>query len=577
MKRILFFYIIPVLCALIAGYTLYVSLINSDFVNNKIKLEIVFDANQQGILQLFVEDKNQFKASIYRNAETINPVKDYHVEMEVPIPDETGRMRIDPGFTRGEWKFKQMTLKGYRSNIVLNADSIFNKFKPANDIKLYRLDKDGVYLESNGNDPYIVSSFSLKKYLKKLYVKPFIYPLPFILSCCIGFFIYYLIRKKLQIQIDSSVTANHFLLFAFLLLITLPVIWMNLFPAKSATGENRKLKEKPAFSFSTIIDYPKQFNKYFDDNFGFKKPLAILNSYYKLKLFRVSSKPDLVAIGKNSWLFSTDKNTVGDYQNRVLFTDDELKKIKYNLEEAYNWYDSKGIHFFVMVFPLKSNIYPENLPSSIKREKNETKLLQVRDYMAKNSFVKIIYITDEMLKTKPKADVYYQHDIHMNFNGGYLGYFKLMNEMKKYNPALKPDSLYYFHSVFMHKHDADLSRFLSLEDILLNDQWKEKKKTKLNFMEVDPPAYDIGATIQPTVRTIIPNSKLPKVIVYRDSFFNLMFPYFSDKFSDCIYIWSNEMSVNVIEREHPDFVVYETLESGINKLLEDNPSGFRKN
>ena len=152
-----------------------------------------------------------------------------------------------------------------------------------------------------------------------------------------------------------------------------------------------------------------------------------------------------------------------------------------------------------------------------------------------------------------------------------------MNEMQKFNPDLKPEPLFKFNRLFMHKHDADLSRFLSLEDILLNDQWKERQKQKLKFTEVEPPAYDVGATIQPTVHTQIRNSKLPKAVVYRDSYFNLMYPYFSDKFSDCIYIWSKDMSVYVINTAKPDYVVYEMLESSIDKLLEDNPPGMRKN
>ncbi len=576
MKRVLYIYIIPAVCAFVAGFIIYEALLNSDFVNNKIKLEIILDAKQQGKLQLFVEDNNAFKANIVSNAEIIATVKEYHLEVEIPKSDMPGRMRIDPGFTSGEWKFRQITLKGFNRNIVFNAASIFQKFKPANDIKTFRLDNDGIYVISNGQDPYFISTFSLQKYLKILNEKPFIYPFPFTLCLCVAFFVFYLVRKKLILQIDTVITSNHFILFSFLLLLALPIIWMTLFP-KPPIGENRKLKEKPVFNFSTILDYPKQFNKYFEDNFGFKKPLATFNSYYKLKLFHTSSKPDLVAVGKNSWLFSTDETTVGDYQNSILFTEVELKTIKYNLEEAYNWYDAKDIHFFVMLFPLKSNIYPENLPNSIKRKRANSKLIQVRDYMAKNSFVKIIDVTDEMLSVKPRAAVFYEHDIHMNFNGGYLAYYKLMNEMQKFNPDLKPEPLFKFNRLFMHKHDADLSRFLSLEDILLNDQWKERQKQKLKFTEVEPPAYDVGATIQPTVHTQIRNSKLPKAVVYRDSYFNLMYPYFSDKFSDCIYIWSKDMSVYVINTAKPDYVVYEMLESSIDKLLEDNPPGMRKN
>ncbi|MEI6488154.1 MAG: hypothetical protein WCP52_04295, partial [Bacteroidota bacterium] len=177
MKRIFFLYIIPFLFVFIAGFTTYQLLIHSDFVNNKIKLEIVLDASQQGKLQLFIEDENEFKASVEHTSETIMPSKEYHLEIEIPITEKPGRIRIDPGFTRGEWKFKKITLKGISRNIVFNADSIFQKFKPANDIKTFSLEKDGVLVVSNGQDPYIISTFNLKNYFKKLNEKPFLYPL----------------------------------------------------------------------------------------------------------------------------------------------------------------------------------------------------------------------------------------------------------------------------------------------------------------------------------------------------------------------------------------------------------------
>ena len=283
-----------------------------------------------------------------------------------------------------------------------------------------------------------------------------------------------------------------------------------------------------------------------------------------------------MAVGKNSWLFSTDQSVVGDYQNRKLYTDDELKTIQYNLEEAYDWYKARGIHFFVMIMPVKSNIYPEYLPDMIKREKDSSKLQQLVGFMEKNSHVKIIDATQELMNAKSGAEVYYQHDIHMNFQGGFIAYQKLMKAMNEVNPDLKavPESDY--EKVLKHIHNADLSRQLSLEHVLLNDEWHLEKKGKVAYETVDPPVYETVSFLQPIVRTQIKNSKLPKAVVYRDSFFNLIMPYFSENFSDCIYIWSKEMSVEVIDKETPGYVVYEFLESGIDKLLEDNPSGIRK-
>ena len=267
-------------------------------------------------------------------------------------------------------------------------------------------------------------------------------------------------------------------------------------------------------------------------------------------------------------------NIVGDYQNRKLFSDSELKTIQFNLEEANRFYEARGIHFFVMIMPIKSNIYPENLPNSIIRERNFSKLNQLKSFMDKNSNVAIVDVSAELLAAKSSAEVYYQHDIHMNFQGGYITYKKLMEKMAAFDPNLKPIPISNYKKTMKHIHNADLSRQLSIEDVLLNDEWHLEKTSDVAYKYVDAPEYENVSMLQPTVRTQIKNSKLPKVVVFRDSFFNLIMPYFSEHFSDCIYIWSRDMSLEVIDKEQPGFVVYEMLESGIDKLLEDNPNGI---
>jgi hypothetical protein len=196
--------------------------------------------------------------------------------------------------------------------------------------------------------------------------------------------------------------------------------------------------------------------------------------------------------------------------------------------------------------------------------------------MDKNSFVKIIDVTNELLAAKSSQEVYYPHDIHWNLQGGFIGYKKLIAEIQKTNPDVKPVSDAQYMKVLKHTHNADLSRILSLENILLNDEWALEKTLKSKVKIIDPPSYGTVAIIQPTIRSQIENSKLPKAVVFRDSYFGLMQPFFSENFRDCIYLWTKDLSAEVVEKEKPDIVVFEMLETNIDKLLEDNPTGIRK-
>lgn len=576
MKRIAFIHIIPLLAALTVSYVFYKSLLNTDFINNSVKVDVQFDAEQPGEMQIFQEDDKQFSDDFKESAKTNEPVKNYMSTFDLPVVIKPGRLRIDPGFTRGKWILKKITLRGLSNNIQFDASNIYEKFKPAKDIKTYRLDANGVYLESDGSDPNIISTFSLDDYMDELNIKPFIYELPFLLAVCLAVFIFYIIRKKLSALLDTEIKADHLFVLIFIIILLLPFLWMNLFSTPAASGENRKLHEKPVFNFDKVIEYPKLFNQYFDDNFGFRKELSTLNSYYKLKIFETSSKPDAVVVGKKSWLFSTDPTVITGYQNDKLFTEDELKIIRHHLEEAFDWHATKGANFFVIILPAKSNIYPEYLPDCLRRKSENSKLLQLRDYMEKNSGVKIIDVTNELIAAKKRVEVYYQHDFHWNFQGGYIGYAKLMEAINKVNPKLKANPIDNYWTVFRHTHNADLSKILSLENILLNDEWHLENPLKPKYKKVKPADYESVVTIQPTLHTQIKNSRLPKAVVYRDSYFTLMSPFFSEHFKDCIYIWTNELSVEVIEKEKPNIVVYEMLESSIDKLLEDNPVGIRK-
>lgn len=578
MRRIVLLHIIPFTAAVTAALICYFALLNSDFVNKKAKFEITFDAEQGSEMQLFQEDDKQFKADNMKSAVIDGPAKNLVVRFEFPFVYRPGRLRLDPSFTRGKWLIRKIKLKGLSNTVTFSPAEIYEKFRPANDIKTYRLDPDGVFVESGGPDSNLVSTFSMKEYIEVLTATPFLQVLPFIFCVCLGIFVMYVLNRRMHYFITVPVTMQHVLILLFITIIVLPYAWMNLFskPAGDDSGENRKLAEEPVFSFNSMLSYPAKYNLYFDDNFGFRKNLSTLNSYYKLKLFHSSSKPGMVAIGKKSWLFSTDPALAGDYQNRKLFTEDELKTIKHNLEEAYDWHLSQGTHFFVLLLPVKSNIYPEYLPDFIKREHTYTRLMQVRDYMEKNSYVKVIDVTNELLGNKKSGELYYEHDFHMNFEGGYIAYTKLLNAMRQYDSLLVPTPPDKFRRTFKHIHNADLSKQLSLEDILLNDEWLLKKPGKPAYKKAEPPSYASVSPIQPTLHTRVANDKLPTVVVYRDSYFNLLSPFFSENFSDCIYIWTNELSPEVIRKEHPKFVVYEMLESSIDKLLEDNPTGIRK-
>lgn len=576
MKRFVFCYILPVTTSILFAYSVYQLLLTTDVIKHNVSLEIELESFQSCDLQIYAEEGNEFRAE-QMQSQAIPENNGLHwVTFTLPDLKSAGRIRIDPGLTTGTWRIKKILLRGLNTNLEFDAGKIIENFKATHDVQLFELKDEFVYLVSSGSDPNFTSNFRISDYLTLLTEEPTWYPFPFLLSICFGFFLFYLLLKKLRPFATHTPTHDQVLIFCFLIIISGPCLIMNLAPKKNnESGENRILRSKPVFDIARIKEYPGLFNSYFEDNFGLKKTYTTVDSYLRYKLFHASSKPALVAIGKESWLFSTDPNTSGDYRNITLFTPTELRKIKTNLEQISLYHKKRDIHFYLLVLPVKSSIYPEYLPSILKIRKKESKLCQVREHLEKENGFQLIDVSNELIQEKKRTEVYYKYDVHWNYEGAFLGYKKLIQKMSLDYPELQARQVSDYYKKLRYSPTADLSKQLALEHVLLKKEWYYESRASTSFQTVKGELYPSTLASMPTICTQIKNSKLPKALVYRDSFFNLMIPFFSEHFSDCVYIWSNTMAPDVLEKERPQFVVYEITERYIDKLLEDNPSWIK--
>jgi alginate O-acetyltransferase complex protein AlgJ len=56
-----------------------------------------------------------------------------------------------------------------------------------------------------------------------------------------------------------------------------------------------------------------------------------------------------------------------------------------------------------------------------------------------------------------------------------------------------------------------------------------------------------------------PDKRLPRAVVFRDSFASALIPFLSEHFSRAVYLWQNDFDPDVIEQEHPDVVIQEIV------------------
>ncbi len=230
---------------------------------------------------------------------------------------------------------------------------------------------------------------------------------------------------------------------AFLSAILLPGIQtvVPVFP-DMASSEKRTLATWPDGGLAALDEFPTNFEKYFNDHFGFRNALV---HFYNLALTQSATVSPLpissnqkVLLGKKGWLFydwRDDGKSIIDYQGMAPFSDEELEKIRTNLENQRNWLRQRNIALTVAICPSKHTIYPEYLPDTVQRDPAAmTRLDQLTEYLGVHSDFRLIDFRPVFWEEKKIYPLYYKSDTHWNNYGAFLAYRQLLQRWEK--PAL---------------------------------------------------------------------------------------------------------------------------------------------
>lgn len=484
------------------------------------------------------------------------------------------KLRLDFGEYPGNIDIKSLTIEQTFKKLTLSPEDIkaifSNSSKDIEDIEI----KDNVlHIYSDKQDPFIYADNMGQVFKNTPYdaVKLFVI---FIVSIVLAI----LINKGYNILVKKKLSPKNWAFIAiFLIIICAPgfVNFIGVYPGENT--EQRELAKKPVFKLNkeTITSYPKEYENYLNDNFGIKNSLVFLNNYINVKLLGVSPM-DSVLLGKNGWLYYAkdgDINMVDDYRGITMFSDEQLKKIKDNLEEQKNWLEARKIPFVLLFAPNKETIYPEYLPDNIKKVQEKTRLDQLITYLKKNSDVDIIDIRNELINNKSQGTLYYETDSHWNELGAFYGQKAIMSEVNKYIPKVKSKDLSDFNLIKeTDTEGGDLAKMLSLQEQYKENTVKVVPKTPYGWHIVPDSNY---ALTQGLV-TENNNKTLPRLLMFRDSYTINLQPYLSDYFSTAVYQWNHSFDSNLVLEAKPDIVVHEVVERYIFELLAENPDSIKK-
>ena len=104
----------------------------------------------------------------------------------------------------------------------------------------------------------------------------------------------------------------------------------------------------------------------------------------------------------------------------------------------------------------------------------------------------------------------------------------------------------------------DLAGMLGLKRVLREIDLSLVPRRARRARVVDPPGAGPMAEVGQLI-TEIPDSSLPRAVIFRDSFASRLGPFLSEHFSRAVYLWQNDFDANVVAAEHPDVVIEEIV------------------
>lgn len=404
----------------------------------------------------------------------------------------------------------------------------------------------------------------------------------FVIILSIGFFaMYKLVNYLAQFKIVEK-NSRIDIVFVFC------VVAFMYFPAAKisheavSVQENRNLAEyKPLFKNGKInYNFGLDFENWFNDHFNQREFFIDLHSKISRLLDRKLKNSTAMA-GKENWLFTKRWKSVDTFQNKNLYSDDELKIIKQNLEDVNKWAKANGIKFYLFLTPDKERIYPEFYPSEYEKVRELSRIQQTYDFIKQNVNVPVVYPYEELVAAKNEHVLYYKTGTHWNHRGAFVGYNQLMKKIQNDFPSLYIMKEKDFDLKWMKDADTDIAAALGVNAY---NTFPEKDLTYEIFEVKNPQTTHQHELLDEERRIEIfgydnkdKNKKL-NAIIYGDSFTLRMNWYMAESFSKFQHIYMGygrnfdvDFMKNDIKNLKPQIFIIQTTERLLDRLKVLNP------
>lgn len=225
---------------------------------------------------------------------------------------------------------------------------------------------------------------------------------------------------------------------AFIIMLILPLIFINLKPGEISIAENRRLAPMPVLYKSDgqkNDSFISDLEVWVDDNIGFRSLLVLMNADLQFYFFKGLENNGDYYLGPHGELNYASAEMLKDYCHVNLRSEDELEELASAYETVNSYLEELGAQFFYMQCWDKHSIYPEYFPQTVHQYGKISRTDQMIETLQQKTVVKIISPKEELVNLKDTYDTYsvWGDPTHWSQRGAYIGYLQVMRAINAKN------------------------------------------------------------------------------------------------------------------------------------------------
>jgi alginate O-acetyltransferase complex protein AlgJ len=331
--------------------------------------------------------------------------------------------------------------------------------------------------------------------------------------------------------------------------------------ARGPEPERRLPTPAPAFprTLATLLAFPREFEKYWNDSFGLRDVLLRWHSLLKVSWLGVSPD-DRHVIGKDLWVYNQTSDIIDNWRGAIPFSATQLEAWRQRLERRRDAARAAGAHYLFAVVPDKPQIYPEYVPPRFAKI-GPSRMDQLFEHMRAHSDVDVLDLRPALLAERANDDpddfVYYPLGTHWQMRGAIAGFNAFVDHLRPRFPRLRnlPMSAHTERAERSNR-DSELYNMYIGDFRLQTDHW----------WDLTGPAHHRRVENDETLRRQVfvnDDQALPRVVMFHDSFG----PYFENEWAEVCsrfaMSWSYDFDLGLVRRERPDCVVEFVVERAL--------------